>query len=91
MLIGGDFEDCALISKRALLRPLGKRHTDQFYARMETDILKCINQLGIGPQGLGGDTTALDVHIETRACHIACLPLAMNLDCHSHRVKKVLI
>lgn len=89
--IGGDFEECALIAKQALLRPVGKRHADPFYARMEDDLLKSINRLGIGVQGLGGITTALDVHIEARPCHIACLPLAMNLDCHAHRVKSVVI
>jgi fumarate hydratase subunit alpha len=86
--IGGDFEECARIAKQALLRPVGKRHPDPRYAKMEKEILQAVNRLGIGPQGLGGMTTALDVHIETRPCHIACLPLAMNLDCHSHRVKR---
>jgi fumarate hydratase subunit alpha len=89
--IGGDFEQCAVLSKRALLRPLGSHHKNKTYARLEARLLAEINRLNIGPQGLGGRTTALGVHIETAPCHIACLPLAMNLDCHAHRVKDVVI
>jgi len=83
--IGGNFETCCLLSKRALLRSLGGRHADPFYARMEGELLERINGLGIGPQGLGGDTTALGVLIETAPCHIASLPVAVNIECHSHR------
>jgi len=83
--IGGDFEMSCLLAKTSLLRPLDSVHKDAFYADMEHRLLKQINDLGIGPQGLGGDTTALAVLIETYPCHIASLPVAVNLDCHSHR------
>ena len=89
--IGGDFEQCCLLSKRALLREIGSRHRDAFYAHMETDLLAAINRLGVGPQGLGGDTTALAVHIETAPCHIASLPVAVNIECHSHRHASVVL
>ncbi|HOK66957.1 MAG TPA: fumarate hydratase [Anaerohalosphaeraceae bacterium] len=83
--MGGDFEVCCLLSKKALLRPVGSRHTDPFYAALEEDLLRDINALGVGPQGLGGDTTALGVQIETAPCHIASLPAAVNIECHAHR------
>lgn len=83
--IGGNFEHCCLLSKRALLRGLDEPNADPFYARMEQDLLARINALGLGPQGLGGDTTALAVLIETAPCHIASLPVAVNIECHSHR------
>ena len=89
--IGGDFELCCLLSKKALLRKLDEQNGDEFYARLEEDILSAINTLGIGPQGLGGDTTALAVLIETAACHIASLPVAVNIECHSHRHKSAII
>jgi fumarate hydratase subunit alpha len=85
--IGGDFELCCLLSKKALLRKLGTRNSDRFYARLETDLLSRINSLGLGPQGFGGDTTALDCLVETAPCHIASLPVAVNIECHSHRHK----
>jgi fumarate hydratase subunit alpha len=85
--IGGNFERSCLLSKKALLRSLGARHGDPFYARMEQDLLDRVNALGLGPQGLGGDTTALAVLIETAPCHIASLPVAVNIECHSHRHK----
>ncbi|MBN1788006.1 MAG: fumarate hydratase [Sedimentisphaerales bacterium] len=83
--IGGDFEQCCLLSKKALLRNLNSQNTDPFYGQMEKDILQKINSLGIGPSGLGGDTTALAVSIETAPCHIASLPVAVNIECHAHR------
>lgn len=89
--IGGNFELSCLLSKKALLRDLGHRHADAFYARMERDLLTRINALGIGPQGLGGDTTALGVLIETAPCHIASLPVAVNIECHSHRHKTAIL
>ena len=89
--IGGDFEQCCLISKKALLRGLDRPHSDSFYAEMEALILKKVNASGVGPQGLGGDTTALGVKIETAPCHIASLPVAVNIECHSHRHKRVVI
>jgi fumarate hydratase subunit alpha len=83
--IGGNFEHSCLLSKKALLRGLDESNADPFYAQMEQDLLKQINALGLGPQGLGGDTTALAVLIETAPCHIASLPVAVNIECHSHR------
>jgi fumarate hydratase subunit alpha len=83
--LGGNFELSAILSKRALLRPVGQRHGDPYYADMEHSLLTAINATGIGPQGLGGDATALDVAIETAPCHIASLPVAVTIECHSHR------
>jgi fumarate hydratase subunit alpha len=83
--IGGDFELSCLLSKKALLRDLGQPNSDEFYAELEADLLCRINSLGLGPQGLGGDTTALAVLVETAPCHIASLPVAVNIECHSHR------
>lgn len=89
--LGGDFEIAALLSKKALLRPIGSSHKDAFYGRLEKDLLSRINALGLGPQGLGGDTTALAVHIETAPCHLASLPAAVNIDCHAHRHKSAVL
>ncbi len=89
--LGGDFEQCCLLSKKALLRRIGQFNSDPFYARLESDLLGRINALGLGPQGLGGDTTALSVQIETAPCHIASLPAAVNIECHSHRHKSVVL
>lgn len=83
--IGGTFEKCATLSKKALLRTIGESHPDERYARLEKLLLEKINASGVGPQGLGGDTTALAVHIETLPCHIASLPVAVNLNCHAAR------
>jgi len=83
--IGGNFELSCLLSKKALCRNLEQKNSDEFYAELETELLSRINALGIGPQGLGGDTTALACLIETAACHIASLPVAVNIECHSHR------
>jgi fumarate hydratase subunit alpha len=82
---GGNFEQSALLSKKALLRNLNSSNKDPFYAEMEKQILNSINALGIGPAGFGGDTTALAVLIETAPCHIASLPAAVNIECHAHR------
>jgi len=89
--IGGDFELCCLLSKKALCRNLNDRNSDEFYAALESDLLSRINALGLGPQGFGGDTTALAVMVETAACHIASLPVAVNIECHSHRHKTAII
>jgi fumarate hydratase subunit alpha len=89
--IGGNFELSCLLSKKALLRELGQRNSDEFYARLEADLLSRINALGLGPQGLGGDTTALACLVETTPCHIASLPVAVNIECHSHRHKTAII
>jgi len=89
--IGGNFEISCKLSKKALLRKMGQRNPDKFYAKLERELLSRINALGIGPLGLGGDTTALDVLVETAPCHIASLPVAVNIECHSHRHKTAII
>jgi len=83
--IGGTFDKCALLAKRALLRETGTSNPNPFYAELEQDLLKRVNALGIGPQGFGGQTTALAVHIETLPTHIAGLPCAVNINCHVAR------
>ena len=83
--IGGDFESCALLSKKALCRSSDLRNDNPFYKEMEEELLYKINKLGIGPQGFGGDTTALCVNIETAPTHIAGLPVAVNIGCHVTR------
>ena len=83
--LGGDFESCALLSKRALCRPVSVRHPDPFYRGMEDRLLQKCNALDIGPQGFGGKTTALSVAIETAPTHIAGLPVALNVGCHVTR------
>jgi fumarate hydratase subunit alpha len=85
--IGGTFDKAALLSKTALLRPLGERNNSPFYAKLEEELLEEINALGIGPQGFGGLTTALAVNIETFPTHIAGLPVAVNINCHVTRHK----
>lgn len=87
--IGGTFEKCALIAKEALLRPIGERHSDPGIATLEKELLETINKIGIGPQGFGGSTTALDVHVEIYPAHIASLPVAVNINCHAARHKEV--
>lgn len=89
--IGGDFELSCLLSKKALLRNLDQANADKYYAELERDLLGSINALGVGPQGLGGDTTALACLVETAPCHIASLPVAVNIECHSHRHKTAII
>jgi fumarate hydratase subunit alpha len=89
--IGGNFEISCLLGKKALCRDLTSKNGEDFYAKLETDLLSAINSLGIGPQGLGGDTTALACLIETAPCHIASLPVAVNIECHSHRHKSAVI
>ncbi|NPV54386.1 MAG: fumarate hydratase [Firmicutes bacterium] len=89
--IGGAFEVAAFLAKRALLRPLGEKNREPFYARMEDELLGMINDLGIGPQGFGGRVTALGVHIEVMPCHIASLPVAVNLNCHASRHKTIVL
>ncbi len=89
--IGGDFEQCALLAKKALLRPLNDRHPDPKWAAIETEILDRINKLGIGPQGLGGNTTALAVKILYIPCHIASMPVAVNVNCHVSRHESAII
>ena len=85
--VGGNFECAPLLAKKALLRkPLGSHNPDPFYADMERRLLERINNLGIGPQGMGGRITALAVQVESFPCHIASMPAAVNIECHSHRV-----
>lgn len=87
--IGGDFEKSAILAKKALLRPVGEPSSDQATAALERELLGRINATGIGPEGLGGTTTALAAHIETWPCHIATLPVAVNIGCHAYRHKTV--
>ena len=83
--VGGTMEKCALLSKRALLRPCGSENADRFWRDVEKELLEKINALGIGPAGFGGRTTALSVNIETFPTHIAALPVAVNIGCHVTR------
>lgn len=83
--IGGDFEQCAYLAKKALCRSVDVRNANEYYADMERDILNLANSLNIGPQGFGGKTTALAVNIETAPTHIAGLPVAVNFGCHVTR------
>jgi len=87
--IGGTIEKVTLLAKKALLRDVGSTHPDPRIAAMEDELLEKINALGIGPQGLGGRTTALDVFIEEMPCHIASMPMAVNVQCHAQRHKTV--
>ena len=83
--IGGTFDKAALLAKHALLRPIDEANPDEFYAEMERNLLRRINELGTGPQGFGGKTTALGVNIETLPTHVAGLPVAVNISCHVTR------
>ena len=89
--IGGTFEVAAMLAKKALLRELGKHHPDSDTAELEKELLEKVNNLGIGPQGFGGRVTALAVNIEKHPCHIASLPVAVNINCHAHRHKEVIL
>jgi fumarate hydratase subunit alpha len=89
--IGGNFETSALLSKEALMEPLGKRSDNPEIAAIEQELLESINKTGIGPQGYGGTVTALDVHVKMLPCHIASLPVAVNIQCHAHRIKETVI
>ena len=83
--IGGTFEKCAYLAKKALMRPLDVRNPDPYYADLEQELLERINALGIGPQGFGGLTTALGLNIEVLPTHIAGMPCAVNIGCHATR------
>ncbi len=89
--IGGTFEQAALLAKKSLLRSLGSKNPDPELDKLESEILNEINRLGIGPQGLGGRTTSLAVHILMMPCHIASFPLAVNIQCHAQRHKEAVI
>ena len=83
--VGGDFEQVAELAKRALMIPLDQHNPDPFYAELEDELLAAVNETGIGPQGLGGKTTCLGLHILARPTHIAGLPVAVNVSCHVTR------
>ncbi|TCS83575.1 fumarate hydratase [Tepidibacillus fermentans] len=89
--IGGTFEKAAYLAKKSLFREVGKRSHLEDIAQLEEELLEKINKLGIGPQGLGGRTTALDLHIEIYPAHIASLPVAVNINCHASRHKEVVL
>lgn len=89
--IGGNFDKSALLAKKSLLRPVGSPNPDPEWAAREQELLEEINKLGVGPMGLGGTVTALAVHIETMGCHITALPVAVNIECHSHRHKEAVL
>lgn len=89
--IGSNFEGCAMLAKRALLRPLGQPGADEGDAALEQEMLCRINQLGIGPAAFGGTVTALAVHVESAPCHIASLPCAVNIQCNAHRIAEAIL
>ncbi|RLA99367.1 MAG: fumarate hydratase [Deltaproteobacteria bacterium] len=87
--IGGSIEKAALLAKKAILRPVGTTNPDPFLQGLEKDLLEEINRLGIGPEGYGGRVTSLAVHINSMPCHIASLPVAVNIQCHASRHREV--
>lgn len=89
--IGGTFDLAPTLAKKALFRPVDVRNPDPEIAAMEEELLKEVNALGVGPMGLGGATTSLDVKIEMHPCHIASLPVAVNVQCHSSRIREVIL
>lgn len=89
--VGGTFEQCAILAKKALIRPVGSPNPKLELAHLEESFLEEINKLGIGPMGLGGRVTALAVHMETFPCHIASLPVAVNINCHAARHKEIVL
>jgi fumarate hydratase subunit alpha len=89
--IGGNFEQSALLAKKALLRPLGTSNPDPEQSQMEDELLEEINKSGVGPQGLGGRVTSFAVHVLMMPCHIASLPLAINIQCHVSRHVEVVL
>lgn len=89
--VGGNFDHVASLAKRALLRPMGVHNPDPFYAQLEDELLDAISELGTGPAGFGGATTALAVNIEQAPTHIACLPVAVNINCHVARHEEAVL
>lgn len=89
--IGGSFDKAAYLAKKALIRPINVRNKNEFYKDLEEELLIKINELGIGPQGFGGKTTALGLNIETYPTHIAGLPVAVNINCHATRHKEFIL
>jgi fumarate hydratase subunit alpha len=87
--VGGTFEKSAILSKKALFRELGSPNADPMLDALEHELLERANRLGIGPQGYGGDTTSLGIHILSYPCHITSLPVAVTIECHAHRHKEV--
>ncbi len=89
--IGGSFDKVTALAKKAILRDIGERHSEPHIAKLEDELLEAINKTGIGPQGFGGSTTAVQVAVETYACHITALPVAVNMQCHAGRRKTAVI
>jgi fumarate hydratase subunit alpha len=89
--VGGTFEQAAILSKKALFRELGSPNPDPVLDALERELLERANRLGIGPQGYGGDTTALGIHVLTYPCHITSLPVAVTIECHAHRHKEAVL
>jgi len=89
--IGGSFEKAALLAKKSLLRPVGSPNPKLELASLEETLLKAVNKTGIGPEGFGGKVTAMAVHIESFPCHIASLPVAVNINCHAARHKTIIL
>lgn len=89
--VGGTMDYAAVLAKKALFREIGDRNADERYANLEKELLAEINAMGIGPQGLGGSTTALDVFIENFPTHIASMPVVVNINCHMARHTKVVL
>jgi fumarate hydratase subunit alpha len=89
--VGGTFEQAAILSKKALFRELGSPNPDPVLNALERELLERANRLGIGPQGYGGDTTALGIHVLTYPCHITSLPVAVTIECHAHRHKEAVL
>ncbi len=89
--IGGSFDKAAILAKKALARSVGSPNPKLELARLEMELLKAINKTGIGPEGLGGQATAMAVHVETFPCHIASLPVAVNINCHAARHKTIIL
>lgn len=89
--IGGTFEKAAVLAKKSLLRSIGSPNPKLELASLEEDLLKAVNRTGIGPEGLGGKVTAMAVHVETFPCHIASLPVAVNINCHAARHKTIIL
>lgn len=89
--IGGNFDKVAMLAKKSLLRHVGASNADPQWAAREQELLTEINKLGVGPMGLGGTVTAMAVHVEVMGCHITALPVAVNIECHSHRHKEAVL
>lgn len=89
--IGGNFETCALLAKKALLRKIGEQSSNEIAAKLEKELFVALNDTGIGPSGFGGSTTVLGVCVEVMPCHIASLPVAVNLNCHAARHGRIVL